>query len=214
MLPFFLERSGYMSTVSTKQDVSYERTAQDIERKYSFGKTFAEMLGLINDNRDKVDSVESSLRSEIVEQSTTLMRDTREIVAKAKEELQTSIAGVDEEVTNISKQVEMKLDADAVSIIVGEEISKGVDRVETKSGYVFDSEGLNISKSGEAIANQLTHKGMYVTKSGENILVADKDGVAATDLHAKTYLIVGKGEGRSRFEDYGTNRTGCFWIGG
>ena len=203
-----------MSTMSTKQDRGYARTAQDIERKYSFGKTFADMLGLINDNRDKVDSVESSLHNEIIEQSTTLKRDTQEIVMEAKEELQTTITDVDEKVTDISKKVEMKLDADAVSIIVEKEISNGVDRVETKSGYVFDSEGLNISKSGEAISNQLTHKGMYVTKSGEDILVADKDGVAATDLHAKTYLIVGKGDGRSRFEDYGIDRTGCFWIGG
>lgn len=205
-----------MSTIS-KQDTGYARTAQDIERKYSFGKTFAEMLGLINDNRDKVDSVESSLRNEILEQSTTLKRDTEQIVMEAKEELQSSITDVDDKVTDISKKVEMKLDADAVSIIVEKEIANGVDRVETKSGYVFDSEGLNISKSGEEIANQLTHKGMYVTKSGEEILTADKGGVKATDLHAKTYLIIGKGDGRSRFEDYtvnGEKRTGCFWIGG
>lgn len=200
--------------MSVKQDRTYARTAQDIERKYSFGKTFADMLGLINENRDKVGSVESSLHNEIIEQSTSLKRDTEQIVMEAKEELKTSITDVDEKVVEMSSKVNMKLDAEAVSIIVEKEIANGVDRVETKSGYVLDSDGLNISKSGEAIKNQLTHKGMYVTNSGEDILVADKDGVAATDLHAKTYLIVGKGDGRSRFEDYLTNRTGCFWIGG
>jgi hypothetical protein len=200
--------------MSAKQDRPYARTAQDIERKYSFGKTFAEMLGLINDNRDKVDSVESSLRNEILDQSTTLKRDTEQIVMEAKEELRSNVTDVDNRVADISKKVEMKLDAEAVSIIVGKEIANGVDRVETKSGYVFDSEGLNISKSGEAIKNQLTHKGMYVTKSGDEILTADKDGVKATDLHAKTYLIIGKENGRSRFEDYLTDRTACFWIGG
>ena len=203
-----------MSTISTKQDRTYARTAQDIERKYSFGKTFADMLGLINENRDKVDSVESSLRDEITEQSTTLKRDTEQIVMEAKREMTSSITDVDDKVTELSSKVEMQIDADAVSIIVEKELANGVDRVETKSGYVFDEEGLNISKSGEAIQNQLTHKGMYVTKSGDDILVADKDGVKATDLHAKTYLIVGEGDGRSRFEDYGINRTGCFWIGG
>jgi hypothetical protein len=203
-----------MSTISTKQDRTYARTAQDIERKYSFGKTFADMLGLINENRDKVDSVESSLRDEITEQSTTLKRDAEQIVMEAKREMTSSITDVDDKVTELSSKVEMQIDADAVSIIVEKELANGVDRVETKSGYVFDEEGLNISKSGEAIQNQLTHKGMYVTKSGDDILVADKDGVKATDLHAKTYLIVGEGDGRSRFEDYGINRTGCFWIGG
>jgi hypothetical protein len=111
----------------------------------------------------------------------------------------------------------MKLDADAVSIIVEKEIANGVDRVETKSGYVFDENGLNISKSGSEMTNLLDNTGMYVKKSGTDILTANNKGVQATDLHAKTYLIVGEGNGRSRFEDYnatGEKRTGCFWIGG
>ena len=203
-----------MSTLSSKQDRTYARTAQDIERKYSFGKSFAEMLGLINDNRDKVDSVESGLRDEIKEQSTTLKRDTQQIVMEAKEELTTSISDVDGKVTELSSDVKLKLDANAVNIAIEKELANGVDRVVTKTGYKFDSDGLNISKSGEPITNQLTHEGMYVRKSGQDILVADKDGVAATDLHAKGYLIIGDDEGRSRFEDYLINRTGCFWIGG
>lgn len=197
--------------MSEKQDRTYARTAQDIERKYSFGKTFADMLGLINENRDKVDLVESSLRDEIAEQSTSLKRDTEQIVMEAKAEITTT---VEEQVTEISNKVDMKLDAEAVSIIVENGIANGVNRVQTKSGYVFDSNGLNISKSGDEMKNLLDNTGMYVTKSGDAILVANKDGVDAKDLHAKTYLIIGEGDGRSRFEDYGINRTGCFWIGG
>lgn len=200
--------------MSVKQDRTYARTAQDIERKYSFGKTFADMLGLINENRDKVDSVESGLRDEIAKTETSLKRDTAQIVMEAKKEVTTLLSDVDDKVTELSSEVKMKLDADAVSIAVKNEIANGVDRVETTTGYRFDSEGLNISKSGESISNSLTHEGMYVRKSGDDILVADADGVKATDLHAKTYLIVGEGDGRSRFEDYGTDRTGCFWIGG
>lgn len=206
-----------MSEISTKQDVAYVRTAQDIERKYSFGKTFADMLGLINDNRDKVNSVASSLRKEITEQSTTLKRDATEIVMSAKKELTQSIAGVDDKVTSLKSEVEMKLDADAVSIEIEKEIAKGVDRVATKTGYVFDENGLNISKSNDEMENLIDNTGMSVKKSGKEVLVANNKGVAATDLHAKTYLIIGKDEGRSRFEDYnatGEKRTGCFWIGG
>ena len=56
---------------------------------------------------------------------------------------------------------------------------------------------------------------MYVKKANaEDVLVANSEGVKATDLHAKTYLIIGEGDGRSRFEDYGIKRTGCFWVGG
>lgn len=204
--------------MSAKQDRTYARTAQDIERKYQFGKTFAEMLGLINDNRDKVDSVESSLRNEITESSTTLRRDTQEIVMQATEtvrtELNEAISGVDDSVSKLTSKVEMKLDADAVTIEVQKEIAKGVDRVVTKTGYEFGDEGLNISKSGEQMSNLLDHTGMYVKRDDEEILTANNKGVATENLHTRTYLIIGKGDGRSRFEDYGIDRTACFWIGG
>ena len=150
--------------MSTKHDISYARTAQDIERKYSFGKTFAEMLGLINDNRDKVDSVESSLRDEILEQSTSLKRDTEQVVMEAEQRLTTSINGVSDDVAELSSKVEFKLDADAVQIAIEKEIANGVDRVETKTGYVFDENGLKISKSGDEITNLLDNTGMYVKK--------------------------------------------------
>lgn len=203
--------------MSVKQDRTYARTAQDIERKYQFGKTFSEMLGLINDNRDKVVSVESGLRNEITEQSTKLMRDTEQIVMSATEtvrtELSESISGVSEDVSELSNSVEMKLDAEAVSIVVKEEMAKGTNRVETETGFKFDSDGLNISKAGEEMSNKLDHTGMYVKRSGEEILTANNEGVDAVNLHAKTYLIIGAGDGRSRFEDYGEFRTGCFWVG-
>lgn len=204
--------------MSVKHDRGYARTAQDLERKYSFGKTFGEMLGLINDNRDKVDSVESELRSEIVAQATTLKRDTEQIVATAtqtlKTELSEEIEGVSDSVAELTKDVEMKISADDVSIVVREEIANGVDRVETSTGYTFDYDGLTISQEGEEMENKIDNTGMYVTRYGDEILTANNEGVGAVNLHAKTYLIVGADEGRSRFEDYGIDRTGCFWIGG
>ena len=157
--------------MSVKQDRSYVRTAQDLERKYKFGETFADMLGLINDNRSHVDRVESE-----VESSTKLMRDTEKLVFEV--------------------------------------MDNGVDRVETKTGYTLDKDGLLIAKSNEEMSNLLDNTGMYVQRGGDDILVANNKGVNAVNLHAKTYLIIGEDDGRSRFEDYGSNRTGCYWIGG
>lgn len=55
---------------------------------------------------------------------------------------------------------------------------------------------------------------MYVTRSEEEILTANNEGVNAINLTARQYLIIGK---NSRIEDYtnGTdgNRTACFYIG-
>ena len=197
--------------MSEKQDKSYARTAQDLERKYQFGKTFADMLGLINDNRDKVDAVSSGLRDEITKQATELSRTAGEIKLMATKE---ELSKVDDQVSSLDSKVEMKLDADAVNIVIEKKMSDGVDRVETSMGYRFDDDGLDITKTGEAMSNKLDHTGMYVKRNGDEILTANSDGVNATNLHAKTYLIVGAGDGRSRFEDYGINRTGCFWVGG
>lgn len=176
--------------MSVKQDRTYARTAQDIERKYAFGKTFAEMLGLINDTRDDVDKVESGLR-DVNETTTNLKRDTESVTAT---------------VQDLTNKAEIEIDIDGVSI--------AVKKIETTTGYEFGADGLNISKSGSEIENKIDETGMYVTKNDVNVLVANNKGVEATDLHAKTFLKIGKNAGRSRFEDYGINRTACFWIGG
>ena len=149
-----------------------------------------------------VDSVESKLKDDMGELETTLQRNAEAIEAQAKK------------IGELSSEVDLKLDAEAVTIVVEKEMAKGVDKVETKTGFKFDVDGLNISKSGTEMENLIDESGMYVKKSGEDVLVANNEGVEATDLHAKTYLVIGEGNGRSRFEDYGIDRTGCFWIGG
>lgn len=191
--------------MSVKQDRTGVRTAAQLEQKYSFGKKFSEIIGLVNDSREKVDSVTSQLGT-VTESMTELSRTTEDVTVRVEQ--------ITKDVAELTEEVEMKVDASAVSIAVKKELANGVDRVETETGYVFDSEGLTISKSGEQMENVIDNTGMYVTRSGYEILTANDEGVNATNLHAKTYLIVGAGNGRSRFEDYGTNRTGCFWIGG
>ena len=90
--------------------------------------------------------------------------------------------------------------------------TNGVDKVKTTTNFVFDEKGLNISKSDNEISTQITEDGMTVSRQGEEVLVANNEGVKAEDLHATTYLIIGL---NSRFEDYDNDtRTGCFWIGG
>ena len=91
------------------------------------------------------------------------------------------------------------------------EAINGIDSVETSTGYRFDKDGLNIHKDGEEMDNTLDHTGMYVRRSGTDVLIANNDGVNAINLTARQYLIVGN---NARFEDYPGNRTACFYIGG
>jgi hypothetical protein len=194
--------------MSVKQDRTGVRTPAQLEQKYNFGKTFADMLGLINDSRDKADKAISGLQDEITQTSTELSRTSEAVNVQASK-----VTKLADGVGTLSNEVKTKLDAYAVDIKVKAALD-GVDRVETESGYRFDADGLTISKSGEPMSNVLDNTGMYVKYYGGEILTANHEGVDAVNLHAKTYLIVGSGDGRSRFEDYGALRTGCFWVGG
>lgn len=111
-------------------------------------------------------------------------------------------------------QIEQTNDALNIRIESLENTNPEVDHVTTTSGYTFNADGLTIYQSGHEIKNLLDNTGMYVTRSDEEILTANNEGVNAINLTARRFLIVGK---NSRFEDYSngtdTNRTACFYIG-
>lgn len=117
------------------------------------------------------------------------------------------ISGLQKSVTDLA---EIAMTEDEVNIKISTAVG-AIDSITTSTGYTFDENGLNISKAGEEMENLLDNTGMYVSRSGEAILTANNEGVDAINLTARQYLIIGN---NSRFEDYGADRTGCFWIGG
>lgn len=141
---------------------------------------------------------------------------TKDLLSVVDGKIETSISDIN---GNIS---EIKQTADGINLIV-KQISKqnedgsysvDVDQVTTTTGYKFNADGLTIQKSGDEMKNLLDNTGMYVTRSGEEVLTANNKGVNAINLHARQYLIIGK---NSRLEDYSngtdTKRTACFYIG-
>lgn len=74
--------------MSDKQDRTYTRTAAQVEQKYQFGKTFAQIIGLVDDTRDHVDSVESTLQSEFDDKFTTISRSVDDITLSANQQYQ------------------------------------------------------------------------------------------------------------------------------
>jgi hypothetical protein len=146
------------------------------------------------------------------------------VVSTNREELEAAIADLDtkyvEELNNIDvelitiqKSVETKMTAEDLTIQINQAIEAGATRVETTTGFRFDEDGLNISKTGSEMTTMITEDGMTVYRGSEGVLVANNEGVKAEDLHATTYLIIA---GRIRFENFehdGSPRTGCFWIG-
>lgn len=120
-------------------------------------------------------------------------------------------ASVSEDIAELNKRVEATISASDVDLKISSALDNGVNKVETITGFKFNDDGLTVSKSGSEITTAITEDGMKVEKSGEIVLTANNEGVKAIDLHATTFLVIGT---NSRFENYGSSRTGCFWIGG
>ena len=127
------------------------------------------------------------------------------------ENITASVSKMDEEVSDLSREVSAKMSAEDVSISIQTAMGEGVERVTTTTGFTFNEEGLHISKENSEITTSITEDGMTVYRNDDEVLTADNLGVKAEDLHATTFLIIGN---NSRLEDYNSNRTGCFWIGG
>ena len=174
----------------------------------------------LNKTFARVDKINKQIELVVSEQTTygdrlsTLEVNTQGIsatVSEVKESTETAVGAINENFETLSKQVSAKVSAEDVQITIASEMKKGIDKVTTSAGYTFDAEGLTISKSDSEISTQITEDGMAVSKGDEEVLVVNNQGVKAEDLHATTYLIIGN---NSRLEDYGYDRTACFWIGG
>lgn len=137
-------------------------------------------------------------------------------VSEVKALAESSLGGVNDLVTEIRNEVSTKMTSEDFTIKVDEYIKEnGIPEVVTETGYTFNKDGLTVYKSDSETKTQITDDGMTVyQEDGDTetaVLKANSSGVDAKNLRATTYLIIGE---RSRFENFGNNRTGCFWIGG
>ena len=110
----------------------------------------------------------------------------------------------------VTRMTEIMVDEEKVNIKISQAV-EGIDSITTSTGYTFDQDGLHIQKSGEEMENLLDNTGMYVNRGGDNILTANNEGVDAINLRSRQFLIIGD---NSRIENYGSDRTACFYIGG
>jgi hypothetical protein len=177
---------------------------------------------------DAIETVESSVaaltvKSDEIRASVSAvdnsLKDTKRELAELtihSNEISASVGTVKDDLKGTRDELAaVKLKSDNFTVEIQKINTDGVNRVSTTTG-IFDNAGLTVDNSDSPTKTQITPDGMTVYQKNMNgevteRLVASSEGVDATNLHATTYLIVG---GRSRFEKYGNNRTGCFWIGG
>ena len=116
----------------------------------------------------------------------------------------------EDQFATLTNKVNATMTSDDIQLTISNELEKGVDKVTTSTGFTFNDKGLTISKSDSEMSTNIDEDGMSIFKGSQEVLTANNTGVDAQNLHATTYLIIGT---NSRFEDYGSDRTGCFWIG-
>ena len=130
-------------------------------------------------------------------------------VQEMKTNTEDAVSDMNDSITTLTAKVEAQMTAEDVQLQISNALSNGVDSVTTTTGFTFNQDGLTVSKSGSEMSTTITEDGMTVYRDNTAVLTANNTGVDAVNLHASTYLIIGT---NSRFEDYGSNRTGCFWI--
>lgn len=192
-------------------DESYETAENPTSLGDTLKKTYAR-VDKINKQITLVASESSATRKEMAEvlvKTDSISQTVTNLETKVDD-----IEGIEEELITLREEVETKITAEDATLLIKKELGEGVDKVTTSTGFTFNDEGLTVKKSNSEMKTTITEDGMTVYRGDDAVLIANNQGVYAEDLHATTYLIIGR---NSRFEDYkddnGNERTGCFWIG-
>ena len=200
-------------------DVKIEETTTLINNKVAQIQVTTDGITQRVENEEKKtveiesDIAELNTTTSAIESSVSELQLTDSSIAASVESLRentkTSLDGVNNELSSISKRVETAMTAEQVEIKISETLANGVDSVTTTTGFTFNDEGLHISKSTSEMESLLDETGLTVSRRGTTMLQATSDGVDARNLTAQEYLRIEN----IRFEKYGRNRMGCFWIG-
>lgn len=205
----------YDGTLTQKTQWKYEDSNETESNPTSLGdalnKTFAR-VDKVNKEIELVAS-ETATNKEEISQIYLNTGNIQASVNRIETTTNSALGAVNGELATLTQRVNASITAEDVRLEIQSQLENGVDKIATNTGYTFDDEGLTVSKSGSEMTTQITEDGMTVRRDNTAVLTANNTGVVATNLHANTYLWIGK---YSRFEDYEAEgaRTGCFWVGG
>lgn len=200
----------YSGGLSQKLFINYTETAQVNTNPVTLGESLKQTYAKVDKANRQIELLVSD--SNMVSSKLTALEMTTEGIAAKVESVEIASDNLTGALGELTKKVNATMSADDIKLEIKKELLNGSTKVETATGYVFNEDGLTVSKSGSEMETTITEDGMTVSKDGGAVLTANHEGVTAIDLKATTFLIVGT---NSRFEDYSNHsRTACFWIGG
>lgn len=203
----------YTGSLQEQTQWSYsENESESSSNPTNIGDAIKQTFAKVDKVNKQIDMVVSTAEANS-EEVAAMRLETNKLsatVSSTSKEIQSVSDELSKEINTLTNRVNTAVTAQDVTIAIQTELANGTNTVTTSTGFTFNEEGLSVSKSGSEMETKITEDGMVVSKDNNEVLIANNKGVKAIDLHAETYLIIGT---NSRFEDYGSNRTGCFWIG-
>ena len=200
---------GLVGTVKCNYNSAQGETASN---PHNIGDAIKQTYARVDKVNKNIELLVSDI-SENTQDIAQLQLDTNNIrasVTNVQNNLDNMTDDLGNRITDVERKAELAMTPEQVQIKISEALADGVTSVVTETGFVFNSDGLTISKNDSEISTNIDEDGMSIYKNNEEVLTADNTGVTQVNATIKQYLIVGK---NSRFEDYGSDRTGCFWIG-
>lgn len=183
--------------MSVKQDRQGVRTAKDLEQKYQFGKQFAELMGIAMDARESVDSLASTLRNEMLEQVTSITRNTEEIILSAlrdyalTDDVNTMEETLKSELSIMASNITMSFESTVTRLENEDGVLKS-DIDEMRQFFEFTVNGLTIKAGEEDVKLRLKNGiiSFYKGAIDENDLAKNRfgwwDGV---DFHTGNIVV-------------------------
>ncbi len=155
----------------------------------------------IQDVKTEIQSVSSS----IIQTAETIRFEVESVYA-TKSSLDDEIKSIQENYSTITQT------AEEIDLAITE-VKSNITEVTTTTGFKFNADGLEISRTDEEMATILTNDGLTIFRDKDTVeevqmLKVDNTGVDAVNLTARKYLIIGL---NSRMEDY-LDGTGVFSL--
>lgn len=212
----------YDGTLKQTIEWKYENNDSETDSNpITLGETLKQTYARVDKANKRIDLVASDVdaNSKALAQISITTDSITQSVQGLKDTTEGAFEGVNEEIANLYSEVRTKMTKEEYSIVIDEYIEEnGTKKVVMENGYKFTRDGLiieDVDGDGNRVgktATKIDNNGMKVFDDNDDEVLAATDwGVNAKNLHATTYLIIGT---NSRFEDYGSGRTGCFWVGG
>lgn len=202
----FTFNGAFTSTIESPVE-----TEQEIKTKQS--TTLKEALKNTQITVDKQNSKIEAIVNQVEEQGETVVSLLLDIDG-VKETVSKSNSIIDDNIEQLKEQMTtLEQTADKLSLNIDNINQSGVDKVVTSTGFVFDENGLNISKSEEPMSAVFDNTGLLVKHYDTEMLDARGDKLIVNNITSKTYLTAGKHRIEKFKDEKNRETTGFFWVG-